>query len=510
MKDCEEKNYLQALEEKVACLEQENLKLKTEIQDLYIFNEKFYKAFHNSQTVIVISKLADGLVIDVNETFAHILGYQRDEMIGQSVFELGLWSNPDDRIALQELLKEHGYVRHFEVDYQRRSGHVGNADLSVGIFELNGELCLLTSGIDITQRKQTEDELRRSKDLFWQVFNNIPLAIMIVTLEDKSIIEYNDEFLLRNKQTRGGDFTVKKNINMDYWENPDELDRYFELIKKHGVMKNFEASYRLMTGEKRTVLLSGVAICWQGKECILLISNDITDRKEYQKEVTRLESLSIVGQMAASIAHEIRNPMTSLRGFLQLFQSLDRYAEDRDAMDLMINELDRVNDIISAFLSMAQNNNIDLKRLNLNQSILNLLPLLAADAQKNDISIKLELQDEVAAVMANEGEIRQLLFNLVRNGIEAMPGGGSLLIKTYENQNGVNLLVKDKGKGMPADVLEKIGTPFFTTKDNGTGLGMVVCYSIAERHQASISIDTSSEGTSFNVVFPAAGDINMR
>lgn len=506
MNDCEEKNYLQILERKVADLEQENLKLQTEIQDLHVFNEKFYKAFHNSQTVIVISKIEDGVIIDINETFAKILGYQREEMIGQSVFDLGIWSTPDDRLVLLDRLKEHGYVRHFESDYRKRSGKTGNADLSVSILELNGERCLLTSGIDITQRKNTENELRRSQDLFWQVFNNIPLPVIIVTLKDKRIVEYNDTFLSRNKQVRGSENIGKMNIHMDYWENPAELDRYFDLIKQHGIEKNFEANYHLMTGEKRSVLLSGVAICWQGEECILSITNDITELKAYQKEMSRLESLSIIGQMAASIAHEIRNPITSVKGFLQLFQGLDRYAEDRDAMDLMIYELDRVNDIISAFLSMAQNRSIELKRLNLNHSIVNLLPLLIADAQKNAVSIETDLQ-EVAAIMVNEGEIRQLLFNLVRNGIEAMPGGGSLLIKTYEDQNGVNLLIKDKGKGMAADVLEKIGTPFFTTKDNGTGLGMVVCYSIAERHHASISIDSNSEGTSFVVLFPAAGDI---
>jgi len=503
MKDCEEKDNLQVLGEKVAKLEQENLKLKTEMQGLRVFNEKYYKAFHNSQTVMVISKLEDGLIIDVNETFAHILSYEREEMIGRSVFELGLWAIPDDRLALRKQLREQGYVRHFESDYRKRSGETGSADLSVSLLELNGEQCMLTSGIDITQRKKMENELRRSQDLFWQVFNNIPLPIIIFTQNSKRIIEYNDTFLSRNKQFRGSANLGKKNIHLDHWENPAELDRYFDLIKQDGVVKNFEANYRLMTGENRTVLLSGVAICWQGEACILSITNDITELKAYQKEMSRLESLSIIGQMAASLAHEIRNPMTSLKGFLQLFQGLDRYAEDRDAMDLMIYELDRVNDIIAAFLSMAQNKNVKLKQLNLNQCISMLLPLLTADAQKNHIIIETKLQ-ETAFIMANEGEIRQLLFNLVRNGIEAMPGGGSLQIKTYEDQNGVNLLIKDKGKGMPADVLEKIGTPFFTTKENGTGLGMVVCYSIAERHHASISIESNSEGTCFKVVFPAA------
>lgn len=92
---------------------------------------------------------------------------------------------------------------------------------------------------------------------------------------------------------------------------------------------NYETAFRLMTGERRTFSLSGVVICWEGKECILTIGNDITEMREYQNEMSRLSNLNHVGQMAASIAHEIRNPMTTIRGFLQLFQGNERYSEDR-------------------------------------------------------------------------------------------------------------------------------------------------------------------------------------
>lgn len=96
-----------------------------------------------------------------------------------------------------------------------------------------------------------------------------------------------------------------------------------------------------------------------------------------------------------------------------------------------------------------------------------------------------------------------MVLNLTRNAIEAMPSGGTLTVHTFEDEGGVNLVVRDEGNGIPPEILDKIGTPFLTTKENGTGLGLGVCYSIAERHNARITIDTSPEGTSFKVTFPA-------
>jgi signal transduction histidine kinase len=109
---------------------------------------------------------------------------------------------------------------------------------------------------------------------------------------------------------------------------------------------------------------------------------------------------------------------------------------------------------------------------------------------------------KIPKLYLDEKEIRQLLLNLVRNGLEAMDAGGTLTIQTMLDEDGVILVVKDQGKGIPPEVLEKIGTPFMTTKAGGTGLGLVVCYTIAKRHQANINIDTGENGTAFFIRFP--------
>jgi len=193
----------------------------------------------------------------------------------------------------------------------------------------------------------------------------------------------------------------------------------------------------------------------------------------------RLENLNIMGQMAASIAHEIRNPMTCITGFLQLFEQKEKFKKEKESITLMIEELDRVNEIITTYLSLAKLNVINLKSQNMNKIIVNLFPLIMADAMKNNVNIKLNI-NEVPDIIIDEGELKQGFLNLVRNGIEAMPNGGTLTINTYQDLSGVNLIIEDQGQGIPPEIREKIGTPSLPPKKTGTGLGVALCYSIAE------------------------------
>ncbi|MBB6445465.1 C4-dicarboxylate-specific signal transduction histidine kinase [Bacillus benzoevorans] len=228
---------------------------------------------------------------------------------------------------------------------------------------------------------------------------------------------------------------------------------------------------------------------------------NITEKKKYEKEMKRLSGLDLIGQMAAGISHEIRNPMTTVRGFLQLLSTKDECSNFHEYFTLMIDELDRANSIITEFLSMGNTRTTDLQELDLNTIILDISPLLHADASNQNKQIRLETSSAIPCLPLNRNEIRQLILNLYRNGLEAMSEGKILTIRTYMENGQVVLAVKDQGEGIKLEVLEKLGTPFFTTKDNGTGLGLGVCYAIAARHHAKIEIDTGSEGTTFFVKF---------
>lgn len=207
--------------------------------------------------------------------------------------------------------------------------------------------------------------------------------------------------------------------------------------------------------------------------------------------------------MGASIAHEIRNPMTTVRGFLQLFKCKNEFLKHKENLDLMTDELDRANLIISEFLSLAKNKVVRFNYHNLNAIVKALYPLLQADALHNGNNIKLELKD-IPDLLVDEEEMRQVIFNLANNGIQAMSAQGTLTIKTYVDSEAVVLAVQDQGTGVPPDLLERLGTPFLTTKESGTGLGLAVCYSIAARHNAVIKVKSALQGTTFSVRFRLA------
>ncbi|WP_144492599.1 MULTISPECIES: GAF domain-containing sensor histidine kinase [Bacillus cereus group] len=234
---------------------------------------------------------------------------------------------------------------------------------------------------------------------------------------------------------------------------------------------------------------------------ICCIFKNITEKKQYEQELKRLSNIELIGQMAAGISHEIRNPMTTVRGFLQLLKEEHNYEQHNKYFNLMIEELDRANSIITEFLSMGNTRKSDLQMLGLNSIIHDIMPLIEIDAYNQNKYIQVDTND-IPELLLNRNEIRQLLINLYRNGLEAMSTGKVLTISTYkEMQNCVVLAVRDQGKGIRPEVLEKLGTPFYTTKDNGTGLGLGVCYAIAARHNAKIEIQTGSGGTTFLVKF---------
>jgi len=166
--------------------------------------------------------------------------------------------------------------------------------------------------------------------------------------------------------------------------------------------------------------------------------------------------------------------------------------------------LDRVNSIITAFLSLARVKTADLRVQNLNSIIKVILPLIEADALNADKNVYAELAD-IPDIPLNEEEIRQLVLNLSRNGLEAMFPGERLTIKTFADGDDVVLAVQDQGVGIAPEIMERLGTPFLTTKDKGTGLGLSVCYSIASRHNAVINAETGPDGTIFRVRFKASG-----
>jgi len=246
-------------------------------------------------------------------------------------------------------------------------------------------------------------------------------------------------------------------------------------------------------------IIMGVVLYKYSARIVRLAEQDVwsyveKSKRQAELDVARLDRLKIVGQMAASIGHEIRNPMTTVRGYLQFFSRKTEFSLLSAQFKLMIDELDRANSIITEFLSLAHNKVVEKKNYNLNHLMEKMKPLIESNALILGLSVEFDLQD-IPNIYIDVKEIQQLILNITQNGLEAMKPGGCLVVKTDITDQVARLLIIDEGPGIDPNVLANIGTPFFTTKETGTGLGLAVCYSIAHRHGATIEFTRSEEKT---------------
>ena len=360
---------------------------------------------------------------------------------------------------------------------------------------------------DITALRLEEEKLKATENRFQKYLENMLecFAVLRVERDDKGqIIEFRSEYI-NESGCREHKITKEENIGRgmrELFPSCDESGLFGMYCHVIGTGEPLEIESFYLSNKKapNTSEVYDIKVIKLDNERVTVSWRNITEKKKLENEIGRLDRLNIVGEMAASIGHEIRNPLTTVRGYLQLFGQKDKYAEHKEQFKTMIEELDRANLIITEFLSLAKNKVVNFEHADLNETIHTLLPLLQADALHRGNEIKIELGD-IPKLDLDEKEIRQLLMNLVRNAEEAMLSNGTIVIKTGLDEGQVFLSVQDSGHGIPKDILDKLGTPFLTTKDNGTGLGLPVCYRIAERHNAKIEVKTGFYGTTFFVKF---------
>lgn len=350
--------------------------------------------------------------------------------------------------------------------------------------------------------KLLEIDRPRAEERFFRVFNQSPIMMAILSMDSRVFLEANQAFIDK-LECRRDQLIRHTPQELGIWTNQDKFAEALSELADKGKIDNVETQLHTVTGRVLTVLASLDLIDFNHQLCRLIAFQDITAMRLMEFNLARMDRLNLIGEIAASIAHEIRNPLTAVRGFLQMLGSKYEYADEFAYFNLMIDELDRANDIITKFLGMAKDKNIDPKPTYLHEVITALHPLIKADAVQRAMNTRLDL-GYTPQVLIDESEIRQLVFNMSYNGLEVMSPGGTLTIGTTLQDNEVVLFIKDEGPGISAPLLDRLGTPFLTTKDDGPGLGLAVCYSIAARHNARIEVETSSQGTVFYVCFSIA------
>ncbi|MDP4164031.1 MAG: HAMP domain-containing sensor histidine kinase, partial [Bacillota bacterium] len=218
----------------------------------------------------------------------------------------------------------------------------------------------------------------------------------------------------------------------------------------------------------------------------------------------RAEKMNAIGQLAASVAHEIRNPMTVVKGFLQIFLSKDHLSqEELSYIKLMLDELNRAELIINDYLSLAKPDFDSIEKIEANDLASNVMELMNSFAMMyTNIELNTILIDDVW-LKGNQNELKQVLINIVKNGIEALETRGSLTMTVKESALYGIFEIRDTGSGMTDEEIRKIGSAFYSLKEKGTGIGLMVCYQIVERMKGRIEVSSKiGEGTTFSIFIP--------
>lgn len=241
----------------------------------------------------------------------------------------------------------------------------------------------------------------------------------------------------------------------------------------------------------------------------VILLRDLREVRDLQEKVRRSERLASLGRLAAGIAHEIRNPLSSIRGFAQFFGNRFRGQEEEGYAAVMIKEVDRLNRVISELLDFARPQKPHLERQNLQSILESILVLLEEELRKKKIDVEKNYETDLPLVMADHDQISQAFLNLLLNSIESMGEKGKICLSLKKVQSGaVEIVIEDTGRGIPAEDIEKIFEPFFSTKRKGTGLGLAIVHQIIEGHGGEIKVKSvEGKGTAFYITLLENGKI---
>jgi PAS domain S-box-containing protein len=362
---------------------------------------------------------------------------------------------------------------------------------------------VIASCVDITEKKNAEEKLRTTQELLESLLQNTSDAVDLIDSEGKviwvnkafaTIFGWSDEEI------------VGKNLPIF----PDDLEREFQMILKKLLagehITGLETVRKRKDGSLIDISLTASPI--RNKEGKIVaysgISRDITERKKTEELLRKSDKLSVVGQLAAGLAHEIRNPLTALRGFLQLLKG--GRAEKQDYYEIMLSELDRINFIVSELLLIAKPEKVAFEAKDLTAILKSVVDLFNTHAIINNVTIHTEFADQLPEIPCSEMQLKQVFINILKNALESMPNGGDIIIRTrLSDQKKIVITVTDQGCGIPEDRISSLGEPFYSTKIRGTGLGLMMCFKIIESHRGRIQFHSQlNKGTMVEVMLPTA------
>jgi PAS domain S-box-containing protein len=463
------------------------------------------------QALVGICLTQETKIVHINLYLARLFGYPKNEFLQLEGIDLIV---KEDYIELAErarktLVKNNDTLK-FNIRGIKKNQNIIYLEGNCKVITYKGKHAVLSTVYDMTYKKQTEELLIEKENRYQKLLKFLPEPIIV---HGDGIILYANTAAVHLVKAKVKAELIGKSIfkflHKDYHSKSKEI---IQRIMIDGKASEFEQrSIYCVTGELIETEVSSIRIDNDEQPVILSVLRNITERKKAEEKFIQSEKLSAIGQLAAGVAHEIRNPLTSLKGFTQLLKS--KFTDQEIFyFDIMQQELDRINQIVNDFMTLAKPNLHEFNNGSIVEIFKSVIAILETQAIMTNVNIKKEYTDEVPSIYCDENQLKQVFLNIIKNAIEAMPDGGdvTITIKEEVKPGKLHIQIKDQGIGIPHSLIEKLGEPFFTTKKNGTGLGLMITQRIIAAHGGTFHISSiEKKGTIVDVYLPNISQLTV-
>ncbi|MCF6410916.1 PAS domain-containing sensor histidine kinase [Pseudalkalibacillus salsuginis] len=471
-------------------------------KELHLLKDRLASMIHHSADSIAIFDMDDQLV-NANPTFESFYGWKAGELIGKKVPYIPEEYKDEYGQILKEVKKGNKFT---SIETTRITKDGSNFYASVTLSPLEDEEGNIIgySAItrDINKQKIAQEALRKQNE-HYRIITEHTMDLINVFRPNGQILYSSPSHKMILGYNAGG----FKDMEWTKVIHPEDLGAVIQsIVNMKQTKDSSKIEFRVKNADGNWVVLEcyGTVVLNQKNEVesFVTISRDITERKQTEDFLRKSEKLAVLGELAAGIAHEIRNPLTSLKGFTHLLKA-NAADENLEYYDIMLSELERINTIVGEFMMLAKPQPRNVKPNDISKILKEATSLLEAQANLYNIQLLLDF-DSVLIVNCEADQMKQVFINLMKNAIESMESsGGLLVIRTISYKDSVTISFIDEGCGIPEEKLSNVGEPFYTTKEKGTGLGMMICNKIIENHHGSISIESElDKGTKVTITLP--------
>ena len=512
------------LQGKIEKLQETTGHLEMVNHELQVSESRFRAIFDTTYDAIFVHEVPSGAIIDVNQTACEMYGYTRQELVNLTIEDLSSGIPPFIQATALEWLRRvrEGKPQSFEWQARDRHDRLFWVEINMKFATIGDADRILVGVRDITERKSMADSLRKAKEYTDKIIQSANILIVCLNADgDITLLNRTAEVLLgytREEIERNGFKTFIP---------PDGLPAVkaeFRRLITEGKPGTFENPIVTKSGEHRIISWRNSPITENG-DIVGAISFgiDITEHRKTEAQLIHAQKMEAIGTLAGGIAHDFNNILTTIIGFGSLLtMKMAENDPNRPKVEMILKAAERATALTQGLLAYSRKEAIDLRPVDLNEIITKFDHFLSKIIGE-DIELNIIPTDGSLLILADVGQIEQVLMNLAANARDAMPGGGSLLLRVEETDIDTGfiashgygregryamLTVVDTGTGMDAATQEHIFEPYFTTKEvgKGTGLGLPIVYGIIKQHHGFINVYSEAGiGTTFRVYLPLTG-----